>query len=127
MQPFDIVSLPQQQSVNATLPMPNFTPTQLRFTLSTGFPVRTDCSGGGLLSDLGPILQHGTDRKIDLAAQLTSTTADRWYLVYVQHPMQDLLTYQLPGRIQRYNTEHSHNAFGYPPPRMFREKQRPTN
>ena len=44
------------------LPMSDFTPKQLRFSPSAGFTVRADFAGGGLSSDLGPLLLRGVDR-----------------------------------------------------------------
>jgi len=75
--------------------MSNSTPTQLRFTPSAGFSVRADFAGGGLSSDLGPMLLRGIDRQIGLISRLTSAIADRRHPGYVQHPMQDLLTQRI--------------------------------
>jgi hypothetical protein len=65
--------------------MSNSTPTQLRFTPSAGFSIRADFAGGGLSSDLGPMLLRGIDRQIGLISRLTSAIADRRHPGYVQH------------------------------------------
>ncbi|NOT17436.1 MAG: hypothetical protein HOP20_05120 [Sulfuriferula sp.] len=75
--------------------MSNSTPTQLRFAPSAGFSIRADFAGGGLSSDLGPLLLRGMDRQIGLTKRLTSAIADRRHPGYVQHPMQDLLTQRI--------------------------------
>ncbi len=54
--------------------MPNSTPAQLRFTPSAGFTIRTDFAGGGLSSDLDPLLLRGVDQQIGLTARLTAAT-----------------------------------------------------
>ena len=39
---------------------------QLRFSPAAGFTVRADFNGGGLSSDLGPLLLREVDRQIGL-------------------------------------------------------------
>ena len=51
--------------------MQNSTPHQLRFSPSAGFSIRADFNGGGLSSDLGPLLLREVDRQIGLTARIT--------------------------------------------------------
>ena len=48
------------------------TPIQLRFAPSTGFTLRADFNGGGLSSDLGPLLLRGVDQQIGLTERLSA-------------------------------------------------------
>ena len=52
--------------------MPNSTPHQLRFSPSAGFSIRADFNGGGLSSDLGPLLLREVDRQIGMSARIRS-------------------------------------------------------
>jgi hypothetical protein len=51
----------------------NSTPEQLEFASIHGFTVRGDFLGGGLSSDLGPVLLDGVDRQIGLTERLSAT------------------------------------------------------
>ena len=53
------------------------TPIQLHFAPSTGFSIRADFNGGGLSSDLGPLLLRGVDRQIGLTERLSAVLDDR--------------------------------------------------
>jgi hypothetical protein len=53
-----------------------FYPTSIAF-LSGGFSIRADFNGGGLSSDLGPLLLRGTDQQIGLTSRL------RWMIVTI--------------------------------------------
>jgi len=75
--------------------MSNSTPSQLRFAPSAGFSIRADFAGGGLSSDLGPMLLRSLDRQIGLTERLASAITDRRHPGYVQHPMRDLLTQRI--------------------------------
>jgi hypothetical protein len=44
----------------------NSTSEQLRFASIPGHTIRADFNGGGLSSDLGPLLLRGVDRQIGL-------------------------------------------------------------
>jgi len=48
----------------------NFTPEQLRFASIPGCSIRADFAGGGLSSDLGPLLVKGVDRQISLTERV---------------------------------------------------------
>jgi hypothetical protein len=56
--------------------MSNSTAKQLRFPSSAGFTVRADFEGGGLSSDLGPMLLRGINRQIGLTARLSAAITD---------------------------------------------------
>ena len=75
--------------------MPNFTPHQLRFLPSAGFSIRTDSNGGGLSSDLGPLLLRGTDQQIGLTSRLAAALDDRRHPGYVKHSLRNLLTQRI--------------------------------
>lgn len=71
--------------------MSNSTPTQLRFAASAGFSIRADFAGGGLSSDLGPLLLRGIDRQIGLTSRLADALYDRRHPGYVMHTSRDLV------------------------------------
>ena len=75
--------------------MPNSTPAQLRFAASCGFSIRADFAGGGLSSDLGPLLLRGIDRQIGLTARLDAALNDRRHPSYVEHTSRELLTQRI--------------------------------
>jgi hypothetical protein len=75
--------------------MPNSTPAQLRFSPSAGFSIRADFAGGGLSSDLGPLLLRGVDQQIGLTARLAAALVDRRHPSYVQHSSREVLTQRL--------------------------------
>ena len=75
--------------------MPNSTPAQLRFSPSAGFSIRADFAGGGLSSDLGPLLLRGVDRQIGLTARLAAALVDRRHPSYVIHSSREVLTQRL--------------------------------
>ena len=75
--------------------MPNFTPTQLCFDPSAGFTIRADFDGGGLSSDLGPLLLRGVDQQIGLISRLAAAIDDRRHPSYIQHSVHDVLTQRI--------------------------------
>lgn len=54
---------------------------QLRFSPAAGFTIRGDFNGGGLSSDLGPLLLREVDRQIGLTARITGALNARGILV----------------------------------------------
>lgn len=98
--------------------MSNSTPTQLRFAPSAGFSIRADFAGGGLSSDLGPMLLRGIDRQIGLTARLTSAISDRRHPGYVQHSMRDLLTQRIFQIASGYEDGNDSQSLRHDP--MFR-------
>jgi hypothetical protein len=73
----------------------NSTPEQLRFASIPGFTVRADFEGGGLSSDLGPLLLKGVDRQIGLTLRLTAALTDSRHPGYITHSHRDLLTQRI--------------------------------
>ena len=65
-----------------------FYPTQLRFAPSAGFTLRADFDGGGLSSDLGPLLLRGIDQQIGLTERLSAALDDRRHASYVKPTQQ---------------------------------------
>ena len=75
--------------------MTNSTSSQLRFTPSAGFTIRADFDGGGLSSDLGPLLLRGVDQQIGLIARLAAAVDDRRHPGYIKHTVHDVLTQRI--------------------------------
>ena len=73
----------------------NSTPEQLRFASIPGHTIRADFAGGGLSSDLGPLLLSGVDRQIGLTQRLTAALVDTRHASYVTHSYRDLLTQRI--------------------------------
>ena len=69
----------------------NSTPEQLRFASIPGCTIRADFQGGGLSSDLGPLLLKGVDRQIGLTERLCAAIDDTRHPAYIIHPLHDLL------------------------------------
>ncbi|MEO8407217.1 MAG: IS1380 family transposase [Oxalobacteraceae bacterium] len=77
------------------MPDMNSTSEQLRFASIPGHTVRADFAGGGLSSDLGPLLLRGVDHQIGLTARLTAALDDRRHASYISHSYGDLLTQRI--------------------------------
>jgi len=73
----------------------NSTPEQLRFASIPAHTVRADFAGGGLSSDLGPMLLRGVDLQIGLTARITAALPDRRHASYISHSYHDLLTQRI--------------------------------
>lgn len=73
----------------------NSTPEQLRFASIPGLTVRADFEGGGLSSDLGPLLLQGVDRQIGLTERLSAALIDTRHQGYVKHTYRDLLVQRI--------------------------------
>jgi hypothetical protein len=73
----------------------NSTPEQLRFASIPAHSVRADFAGGGLSSDLGPILLRGIDLQIGLTARIAAALPDRRHQSYVNHSYHDILTQRI--------------------------------
>lgn len=98
--------------------MSNSTPAQLRFSPSAGFSIRADFAGGGLSSDLGPLLLRGVDRQIGLTARLASALDDRRHPSYVKHAAHDVLTQRIFQIASGYEDGNDSNSLRHDP--MFR-------
>ena len=73
----------------------NSTPEQLRFASIPAHSVRADFAGGGLSSDLGPVLLRGIDLQIGLTARIAAALPDRRHQSYVNHSYHDILTQRI--------------------------------
>jgi len=73
----------------------NFTSEQLRFASIPGHTARADFAGGGLSSDLGPLLLHGVDRQIGLTERLNAAVIDNRHPSYITRSQRDLLTQRI--------------------------------
>ena len=73
----------------------NSTPEQLRFASIPAHSVRADFNGGGLSSDLGPVLLRGVDLQIGLAKRIAAALPDRRHQSYIDHSYHDLLTQRI--------------------------------
>lgn len=69
----------------------NLTSEQLRFPSIPGHTIRANFDGGGLSSDLGPLLLRGVDRQIGLTERLTDALVDTRRASYITHSHADLL------------------------------------
>ena len=73
----------------------NSTPKQLRFASIPAHTVRADFAGGGLSSDLGPVLLRGVDLQIGLTKRLAAALSDHRHQSYVSHSHHDILTQRI--------------------------------
>ena len=73
----------------------NSTPEQLRFASIPAHSVRADFAGGGLSSDLGPILLRGVDLQIGLTRRIAAALPDRRHQSYINHSYHDILTQRI--------------------------------
>lgn len=70
----------------------NSTSEQLRFASIPAYSIRADFTGGGLSSDLGPLLLRGVDLQIGLTKRLAAALPDRRHQSYINHSYHDILT-----------------------------------
>ncbi len=98
--------------------MTNSTSSQLRFAPSAGFTLRADFNGGGLSSDLGPLLLRGVDQQIGLTARLAAALDDRRHPGYVKHTVRDVLTQRIFQIASGYEDGNDSNSLRHDP--MFR-------
>jgi len=96
----------------------NFTPEQLRFTSIPGHTVRADFAGGGLSSDLGPLLLRGVDRQIGLTERLNAAVIDTRHPSYITHSQRDLLTQRIYQIGSGYEDGNDSNCLRHDP--MFK-------
>ena len=73
----------------------NSTPEQLRFASIPAHSIRADFAGGGLSSDLGPVLLRGIDLQIGLTERLSASLPDRRHQSYISHSYRDILTQRI--------------------------------
>jgi hypothetical protein len=73
----------------------NSNPEQLRFASIPAHSVRADFAGGGLSSDLGPVLLRGVDLQIGLTKRIAAALPDRRHASYISHTYHDLLAQRI--------------------------------
>jgi hypothetical protein len=96
----------------------NFTSEQLRFASIPGHTIRADFAGGGLSSDLGPLLLSGVDRQIGLTQRLTAALVDTRHASYITHTYRDILAQRIYQIGCGYEDGNDSNALRNDP--MFR-------
>ena len=73
----------------------NSTSEQLRFASIPGHIIRADFNGGGLSSDLGPLLLRGVDCQIGLTERINAALVDTRHASYITHSQRALLTQRI--------------------------------
>ena len=96
----------------------NSTSEQLRFASIPGHTIRADFAGGGLSSDLGPLLLSGVDRQIGLTQRLTAALVDTRHASYITPTYRDILTQRIYQIGCGYEDGNDANALSNNP--MFR-------
>ena len=96
----------------------NSTPEQLRFASIPAYSIRADFNGGGLSSDLGPILLRGVDLQIGLTRRIAAALPDRRHQSYVDHSYHDLLTQRIYQIACGYEDGNDSNSLRHDP--MFK-------
>jgi hypothetical protein len=93
----------------------NSTPEQLRFASIPGCTIRGDFQGGGLSSDLGPLLLKGVDRQIGLTERLCAAIDDTRHPGYITHTLHDLLKQRIYQIASGYEDGNDCNTLRHDP------------
>lgn len=93
----------------------NSTPEQLRFASIPGCTIRADFQGGGLSSDLGPLLLKGVDGQIGLTTRLCAAIDDTRHPAYITHTLHDLLKQRIYQIACGYEDGNDCNALRHDP------------
>ena len=92
------------------------TPEQLRFASIPGCTIRADFAGGGLSSDLGPLLLKGVDHQIGLTERVCAAINDTRHPGYITHSLHDILKQRIYQIASGYEDDEppcsAHNAGG---------------
>jgi hypothetical protein len=96
----------------------NSTPEQLRFASIPAHSIRADFTGGGLSSDLGPVLLRGVDLQIGLTKRIAAALPDRRHQSYIDHSYHDLLTQRIYQIACGYEDGNDSNSLRHDP--MFK-------
>ena len=88
----------------------NSNPEQLRFASIPGCTIRADFHGGGLSSDLGPLLLKGVDRQTNLTERLCAAICDTRHPGYITHSLHDLLKQRIYQIASGYEDGNDCNA-----------------
>ncbi len=91
---------------------------QLRFASIPGCTIRADFAGGGLSSDLGPLLLKGVDRQIGLTARVCAAIDDTRHPGYITHTLHDILKQRIYQIASGYEDGNDCNSLRHDP--MFR-------
>ena len=94
------------------------TPEQLRFASIPGCTIRADFAGGGLSSDLGPLLLKGVDRQIGLTERVCAAIDDTRHPGYITHSLHDILKQRIYQIASGYEDGNDSNSLRHDP--MFR-------
>jgi Transposase DDE domain group 1 len=97
------------------LPDVNFTPEQLRFASIPGCTIRADFQGGGLSSDLGPLLLKGVDRQIGLTERVCAAINDTRHPSYITHTLHDILKQRIYQIASGYEDGNDCNTLRHDP------------
>jgi hypothetical protein len=93
----------------------NSTPEQLGFVSIPGCTIRGDFQGGGLSSDLGPLLLSGVDRQIGLTKRLCAAINDTRHPSYITHSVHDLLRQRIYQIASGYEDGNDCNTLRHDP------------
>lgn len=93
----------------------NSTPEQLRFAPIPGYTIRADFQGGGLSSDLGPLLLKGVDRQIGLSERICAAIDDIRHPAYVKHKLHALLKQRIYQIASGYEDGNDCNTLRHDP------------
>ena len=93
----------------------NSTPEQLRFASIPGCSIRADFAGGGLSSDLGPLLLKGVDRQIGLTERVCAAINDTRHPGYITHSLHDILKQRIYQIASGYEDGNDCNSLRHDP------------
>ena len=91
------------------------TPEQLRFASIPGCTIRADFAGGGLSSDLGPLLLKGVDRQIGLTERVCAAIDDTRHPGYITHSLHDILKQRIYQIASGYEDGNDCNSLRHDP------------
>ena len=91
------------------------TPEQLRFASIPGCTIRADFAGGGLSSDLGPLLLKGVDRQIGLTERVCAAIDDSRHPGYITHSLHDILKQRIYQIASGYEDGNDCNSLRHDP------------
>ncbi len=102
-------------NANRSLPSMDSTPEQLRFASIPGCSIRADFAGGGLSSDLGPLLLKGVDRQIGLTERVCAAIDDTRHPGYITHTLHDILKQRIYQIASGYEDGNDCNSLRHDP------------
>ena len=93
----------------------NSTSEQLRFASIPGCTIRADFAGGGLSSDLGPLLLKGVDRQIGLTERVCAAIDDTRHSGYITHTLHGILKQRIYQIASGYEDGNDCNSLRHDP------------